>query len=322
MALPHPLPRALSAAFVAAPGRSHQNTGLANHSATCPNRWFAGVRERHASTPNSGGPLRSAPSIARPSSPRGRRFVPQVRRTTAWIGVLVALSLAPPVAARASKLCETTAAKFEKAKRFRPVDGARLLARVHEKDPTCVAAPQAAYHLMLKLWGNLMPDATRAVGERKAEREWARFKSNAAFVQAIVEFRYAPDRPKAAVSLGRLYEGMSTYLDQVGTGPDSLVVIREVPESLYHTRAVDLSEHLKIQAESSYELAVRVLTDASSENETLKEATDRLQALRERYRTRSEEEKEAARRAAARAAEKAAAGLGPSPMEAPLPVPR
>ena len=233
------------------------------------------------------------------------------------------LASAGPAAAASSKSCKRTARTFEKARKFRSLDGARRLRKLHDRDPTCVAAAQAAFQLMLKVWPILMPDATKAVGERKAEKEWARFKSNAAFVQAILAFRYAPDRPKVAVALGRLNEGMSTYLDQVGTGPDGLVVIREVPESLYHTRAVDLSEHLKIQAETNYELAIRVLTDASSENETLKEARLRLDSLRERYRARLEAAKEAERRAAARAAEKeAAGGLGPLPPSEPMPLPR
>ncbi len=209
---------------------------------------------------------------------------PGLRVIIALLAVTIAWA-APADSAKAesTRACTRLAKSFEKTRRVRPLDAARKLRRLHERDPACFEAPEAAYDLMMRVWAKVVPTASGAVSTATVERQWARYKNWAAVAQAIGAFRLSSKRPQALVALGRIHEGFSTYLDEVGNVPGQLVVIREVPESLYHSRAVDLSEYLKIQAETSYDLAVRLLENASRENETLLEAEKRLAHLRSRY---------------------------------------
>ena len=225
-----------------------------------------------------------------------------------------ALLLAPPSHAASSKKCVRMAKAFEKAKRVRPLDAARKLRRLHDKDPACFEAPEAAYSLLERVWPIVTPKAERGVPPSTVERQWNRYKNWAAFAQAIAAFRLGAKRADATLALGKIHEGFSSYLDEVGNVPGNVVVIREVPESLYHTRAVDVSEYLKIQAESSYDLVTRLLVNASRDNEVLVEAEERLSKLRGRY-----SERLAAQRAAeaARAAKKGEEEGAEEPLPAP-----
>lgn len=223
------------------------------------------------------------------------------------VAVLVALAVfsgAPGESAHAesSRACTRLAKAFAKTKRLRPLDAARKLRRLHERDPACFEAPEAAYDLMMRIWPRVVPTARGAVSTEAVEREWARYKNWAAVGQAIGAFRLSAKRPQAMVALGRIHQGFSKYLDEVGNMPGQLIVIREVPESLYHSRAVDLSEYLKIQAETAYDLAVRLLENASRDNETLLEAEKHLAGLRARYAERLAAQRAAAEARAAREA--------------------
>lgn len=192
-------------------------------------------------------------------------------------------------AAQTSRACDRAAKYFEKAEKVRSLEGARRLRSLHAIDPGCVEAPEAAYHLLMKIWTQVLPKLGAKPDRASVEKEWGRFQQNAGFVQAIAAFRRSPTRPEATLALGQLYEAMSDYLDQVGVSSGQLVVIREVPEALYHTRAVDLGEYMKIRAENTYELVVVMLGEASRDHATLLAAREKLAAIHERHDARARE---------------------------------
>ncbi len=225
------------------------------------------------------------PKTPTPRTPRSLRSL-----TLAALSLSLVAVVATPVRAEASRACTRAAKYFDKAKRVKSVNAARKLRTLHAVDPACVQAPEAAYRLLDKIFEQLKPPPVVRGSDRTAvEKEWLRFRNNAAFVQAAVDFRRARTRPQAMLRLGQLYEAMSRYLDEVGTSSGQTVVFREVPESLYHTRAVDLGEYMKIRAERSFENVVNMLTDASRENETLVAARGHLASLRERHDARARE---------------------------------
>ena len=211
------------------------------------------------------------------------------------LGALLILPALRDEAHAAKKLtrCQRTAVYFGRAKRLESLDGARRLRQLLDVDADCAEAPVAAYELLMKSWDEVAPTVDRALPRAVVENAWERFKRDAAFVQAIVAYRRSPIRAKAALSLGQLYEGMAVYLEQVGNGPDEMVVIREIPESLYHTRAVDLAEYLRIQAEGAYGLVVHILAK-HPEDSDLATAREHLGLLAARFQQRAKRvEKEA-----------------------------
>ena len=231
--------------------------------------------------------------------------------STRWAGIaataIVTLLCVTPqqTHAASSRSCLRLAKSFEKARGARPLDAARKLRTLHDRDPECFEAPDAAFALLERVWSQVTPTAERAMSAEAVERHWARYKNWASFAQAMTAFRLATTRPRATLALGKIHEGFAAFLDQVGNNPGQLVVIRDVPESLYHSRAVDLSEYLKIQAETAYDLVARLLVNASRTNETLVEAERRAAGLRSRYRERVEAQRA---QEAARAAREAESG--------------
>ncbi len=202
---------------------------------------------------------------------------------------LVVAGLASPPSARAdgpSRLCRATAKWFETTRRLDPLEARRRLERVMDAEPGCALVQAAAVARVDKDWEGLVPVADRAMPRARLNREVARIKQLSDLAQLMLRLRAAPDRPRTALTLGRLYEGMAVFLDQMGGASGQTFVMREQAESLYHSRAVDLRELLKLRAEEAYELSIRLLRDASTQNETLLEARARLSGLKERYAAR------------------------------------
>ncbi|MGM0575686.1 MAG: hypothetical protein ACQEXJ_08150 [Myxococcota bacterium] len=216
------------------------------------------------------------------------------------VAALAALAWHAPPGARAasSPECARAAETLRSGRTLNPVREARRLRRLHRRDPACVEAPEAAFALLEKVRDRMIPVATGPASKDTVRKEWTDFRRNARFVQAIAAFEEAPSRPRAALALARMDEAMATYLDQVGTGPDRVVVVKETPEALYHTRAVDLSEHLKLRAERGYRSVLDMYPDARMRNAVIREARQRLHDLESRRLERREEAESRPERAA------------------------
>jgi hypothetical protein len=202
--------------------------------------------------------------------------------------------------------CDKAAARIAKSTRFSPSAVQRELARVARLEPNCVKAPEAAYAPLESVWGQMLPDARGRVPASVVRGELGRYKRHVALLEAMMAFPRSPRRTFVALKLGELHEAMSAYLDQVGTGPSALMVSRAQPESLYHTRAVDMNEHLRLEAEAAYQRVLDLTANSTQPNALRDQARARLDALRSRFSERRAEERAAAERARAKEAERAA----------------
>jgi hypothetical protein len=174
---------------------------------------------------------------------------------------------------------------LEKVKRLAAPRQAKELQLLLKRDPECIEAPRLAFDLMQRDWDKVLPVAVKKVPRGVVLAELRRYDGHVRLARAIAGFKSSGLVAKAHLAMGRLHDAMATYLDEVGTGPDTIFLIKD-PNALYHTRVVDLRERLKMMAEDSYGQVVRMLKDASSKNETLGEAKTRLIALRDRYAAR------------------------------------
>lgn len=233
-----------------------------------------------------------------------------------WV-VLLALGLVASLPASASAKkermtrCERTTLKLQKAKTVKATAHRRMLERVLKKDPKCVEAVAAVFELMGRHWDELVPEPTREVPQGVVRVQLKRFDALTDMVRTMLSFRRSPLRPQIALSLGQLYERMSDYTDAIGGVPDQLFLIKP-KHAVYHTRAVDIREYLKLQAEENYRLVTSLLSEAKPTNPVLTEARERIRGLNKRYEERRIEAEERARRAEEAEAEKEAA-LAPVP---------
>ena len=205
----------------------------------------------------------------------------------------VATATAPTVAhaSDAETRCARLAKHFKSAKKLAAADGAKRLRSLHNTAPDCAAAPTAAYQHLMRHWGKAMPSAKGTLTRNVATKAWGNFQRTTRFVSAIVAFRRSGIRSEAAYALGELYEGMAIYFVRAGHVPVEMKVIRDVPQSLYHNRAVDLSEFLLLQAEESYDLALLLRRDNPPDDELLRKSAQSLRRLRQRYVMRAAEER-------------------------------
>jgi len=191
-----------------------------------------------------------------------------------------------PRRSRAERACERATKKVERAKRLRPAAAATLLKRLHRVAPTCVKPAAETMKRVDAQWQALLPVATKAVPRGVVMQTLNRYRTHLGLLQAILLFKDVPQRAHVVVRVGELHEAMARYLDEVGTGPDTIFLIKD-KNALYHSRVVDLRERLRLDAEDAYKRAVALLKDASSKNETLQAAKEYLEALRKRYAERT-----------------------------------
>ncbi|MCB9729152.1 MAG: hypothetical protein H6744_19100 [Deltaproteobacteria bacterium] len=239
-----------------------------------------------------------APATAQPARPVARPTQP---------AATAARPTAPPKPAKPMVRCDRAARRLASGRRFNPAAAQRELARVARLEPACTAAPEAAYAALEAVWEQMLPDARGPVPLSTVRRELARYERHADLLQTMMLFRRSPRRLFAALRLGELNEAMAAYLDQVGTGPDTLMVRRSQPEALYDTRAVDMNEHLRLEAERAYEEVLQLTADSTRPNALRDKAQERLARLRSRFDERRAEERAAEERARQREEERRAA---------------
>lgn len=225
----------------------------------------------------------------------GERMRGRVGSFVGTLSLAIALttaSAAPDAAAKAAprsrseRACSRAIKKVERAKKLRSAAAAALLKRLHRVAPACAKPAALTMGRVDAQWQALQPVATRAVPRGVAMQTLSRYRAHLGLLQAVLAFKEVPQRAHIVVRVGELHENMARYLDEVGTGPDTIFLIKE-KHALYHSRVVDLRERLKLDAEDAYQRAIALLKDASSKNETLKEAKDHLEALQKRYAERT-----------------------------------
>lgn len=206
----------------------------------------------------------------------------------------------PPKPAVVMVRCDKAAARFAASQRFNPAAATRELHRVARLEPNCTKAPEAAYGALDAIWDQMLPDARGRVPASVVQGELARHKRHVALLEALMEFRRSPRRVFAALKLGELNEAMAAYLDQVGNAPNTLVVTRVQPESLYHTRAVDINENMRIEAEAAYQEVMDLTAGSTQPNKLRDLARERLDVLGGRYSDRRQADRAAEERARAK----------------------
>ncbi|MEZ4265634.1 MAG: hypothetical protein R3F39_04585 [Myxococcota bacterium] len=150
------------------------------------------------------------------------------------------------------------------------------------------------------VWDKILPNAQGRVPAAVVRRELARYERHVALLETLLDFNRSPRRTFAALKLGELSEAMAAYLDQVGSAPDTLMVTRVQPESLYHTRAVDINEHLRLEAEEAYQKVMDLTAGSTQPNKLRDLARERLDVLSGRYAERRAEERAIQERAKAK----------------------
>ncbi len=205
----------------------------------------------------------------------------------------------PPRPAVVLVRCEKAAARFAASQRFNPAAATRELRRLARLEPNCTKAPEAAYGALDAVWDQLLPDARGRVPASVVRGELARYERHVALLEALMDFRRSPRRVFAALKLGELNEAMAAYLDQVGSAPNTLMVTRVQPESLYHTRAVDINENMRLEAEAAYQKVMDLTARSAQPNQLRDLAQERLDVLWGRYAERRQEDRAAEERARA-----------------------
>ena len=187
--------------------------------------------------------------------------------------------------AKQADRCEKLASWFGKAtKKIAFLTAAKKLERLSETDSACVAAPRAAYDKVMELRATLIEvptgQATRAAVRRDLERFWQLTR----MMEAIISFRRVRIRAQAALELGRLFEEEATVLAHLGNNPETLFIMKDAPEALYHTRAVDIRQYMKLLAQDWYERVTIILRKAKPTNATLVAAQERIEAFKDEER--------------------------------------
>jgi hypothetical protein len=253
----------------------------------------------------------AAKPVAQPAKPAAQPAKPVVQPAApaaqpAKPAAQPAKATPPPRPAVVLVRCEKAAARFAASDRFNPAAAARELSRIARLEPNCTKAPEAAYGALEAVWDKLLPDARGRVPASVVRGELARYARHVSLLDALMAFRRSPRRTFAALKLGELNEAMASYLDQVGSAPNTLMVTRVQPESLYHTRAVDINENMRLEAEAAYQKVMDLTADSPQPNKLRDQARERLDALAGRYSERREQERAAQERARAKEDERRA----------------
>jgi len=189
-----------------------------------------------------------------------------------------------PAHAKRSR-CERLAENIAKPKKFNPRRYVSRLALVAKKEKSCAKAANVAYDRLVKDWRRLIPEATKPASRPVVMRTLAEYRSLVAYLKNIMRFSAFERRPAAMLMLAQLHDAMATYVEQAGTGPKGVFLVKE-KGALYHDRAVDLRELLMLEAERTYAFVVQLLTKASRRNPIRAEAQAGLRAVRAKLEAR------------------------------------
>lgn len=224
----------------------------------------------------------------------------------------LALGLVAPAVRADSPACTELGQRYAKAAAMkRPVVDAEKIAEaltaLLAADPTCQAAPNKAFDLLVAAWKDVLPPYNKALERAAIEAELKRVSAVSRVLGAILSFEHTGLSGHVSLAMGKIQESTAHFLRKQG---DRAAPRQPGVDSLYGSGSTNPWRTWILRAKASYERALESLTDPR-DKASFDSAQRSLDSLRRSY---------LPRRTAPPPEAKAKAEPEATPTEAPTPV--